>query len=523
MRILANSKICISFADLCYGFMFKKVHSCAVLGLNCQGVEVEIDISQGHPEFNIVGLPDMAVKEAKERIYAAFKNVGFSYPYNKRWTINLAPADIRKEGPSYDLPMALGIILATADYNFDAEKSLIVGELSLEGKLRHVNGILPIAIYAKEKNFKRLYIPSADAPEASLIKGVEIIPVENLQSLLRHLGGEEIAPFISDHFAFVPTANYTNDMSHIKGQENAKRALEIAAAGAHNVLMSGPPGSGKTLLSRTVPSILPRMEEREIIEATKIYSVAGLLPSGKPLITERPFRTPHHTSSGVALVGGGKIPKPGEISLAHRGVLFLDEFPEFPRQVLESLRQPLEDGIITVSRAQGTHTFPANFILVASQNPCPCGYSGDSERPCSCSPQQVLKYKNKISGPLLDRIDLHIEVPRVKFNKLSEEDSGESSDIIRARVERAREIQKQRFKDKNLITNSEMGPQEVKEFCKIGDDCMNLLKNAVSQLHLSARSYYRILKLSRTIADLTGCDNIQENHIGEALQYRQKE
>ncbi|MFH0853912.1 MAG: YifB family Mg chelatase-like AAA ATPase [bacterium] len=505
--------------------MFKKVHSCAVIGLNCQGVEVEIDISQGHPEFNIVGLPDMAVKEAKERIYAAFKNVGFSYPYNKRWTINLAPADIRKEGPSYDLPMALGIILATEPYEFEAENSLIVGELSLEGRLRHVNGILPIAIYAKEKKFKRIFVPSADALEASLIKGIDLIPVEDLKQLLRHVSGEEkIKPFVSNFFEnIVSIANYNSDMSHIKGQETAKRALEIAAAGAHNILMSGPPGSGKTLLSRTAPSILPRMEEQEIIETTKIYSVAGLLPNDKPLITERPFRTPHHTSSGVALVGGGKIPKPGEISLAHRGVLFLDEFPEFPRQVLENLRQPLEDGVITVSRAQGTHTFPANFILIASQNPCPCGYYGDSERQCVCSPQQVIKYKNRISGPLLDRIDIHIDVPRVKFNKLSEEDSGETSAIIRARVEAARTIQKKRFEEKKIITNSEMGPQEVKEFCKVNDECMALLKNAVNQLHLSARSYYRILKLSRTIADLDGCDNIKENHIGEALQYRQKE
>ncbi len=506
--------------------MFKKVHSCAVLGLDCQGVEVEVDISQGQPHFNIVGLPDTSIQEAKERIHSALKNIGSSlYPYSKRLVINLAPADIRKEGPAYDLPMTVGIILAGTGYDFNLEDSLFIGELSLEGKLRHTNGVLPVAIYGKEKGFKKLYVPFADAREASLIRGVEIIPVSDLTELLAHLSGEkQIPPFICDNI--FEKENYTNyeiDMAYIKGQETAKRALEIAAAGAHNILMSGPPGSGKTLLSRSVPSILPKMEEREILEVTKIYSVAGRLPEGKPLVTERPFRTPHHTSSGVALVGGGRIPQPGEISLAHRGVLFLDEFPEFPRQVLENLRQPLEDGVVTVSRAQGTHTFPANFILIASQNPCPCGYYGDPERPCVCSPQQVIKYRNKISGPLLDRIDLHVDVPRVKFEKLSSEHDGEPSEKIRERVEKARATQMARFKDKNIITNSEMRPNEVKEFCKVDDGCMNLLKNAVVQLHLSARSYYRILKLARTIADLADCENIISNHIAEALQYRQKE
>lgn len=505
--------------------MFKKIYSCAVLGLDCRLIEVEIDLSQGQPYFGIVGLGDMAIQEAKERIRSALKNVEFVFPYTKRLIINLAPADIRKEGPSYDLAMAVGIILTSLEHNFDAKESLFVGELSLEGKLRHTNGILPVAIFAKEKGFKKLYIPASDAEEAALIKNIEVIPVTDLIQLIKDITGEEkINPFfLKKEIDLWNSSEYKVDMAHIKGQETAKRALEIAAAGAHNILMSGPPGSGKTLLSRAMPSILPRMTEKEIIEVTKIYSVAGLLSGNKPLITERPFRTPHHTASGVALVGGGKVPKPGEISLAHRGVLFLDEFPEFPRQVLENLRQPLEDGIVTVSRVQGTHAFPANFILIASQNPCPCGYYGDPERPCVCSLQQVIKYRNKISGPLLDRIDLHVEVPRVKFDKLSDAGDGEKSQTIRERVEKAREIQNKRFLGKDIMTNAEMRPCEVKEFCQINDECLELLKSAVIQLHLSARSYYRILKLARTIADLEDSEEIKTNHVAEALQYRQRE
>lgn len=507
--------------------MLSKVQSVAVLGLNCAVVEVETDLAAGFPSFTIVGLPDTAVQEAKERMRSAIKNSGLDFPSTRHIVINLAPADLPKEGPSYDLPMATAILLGQLDINFDSRDSFFVGELALDGSLRRTNGILPMAIYAREKKIKTIYLPEINAPEASLIEDVEIIPVKNLRQLLAHLTGEEkIQPLQKLKFHdFLDNApeQLEFDMANIRGQEFVKRALEIAASGSHNILMSGPPGSGKTLLARTLPTILPKMTMEESLEVTKLYSIAGQLPPEKPLIVTRPFRAPHHTASGVALVGGGKVPRPGEISLAHRGVLFMDELPEFPRHVLENLRQPLEDGIITVSRAQGSLTFPARFMLVASQNPCPCGYASDTEKTCTCSPLQISKYQKKISGPLLDRIDLHIEVPRVKIQKLinaTDEEKTETSVQIRVRVEAARKRQRERFKHFGLQTNAEMGVKNIKEFCKVDKKTTDLLRTAVSQLHLSARSYHRILKLARTIADLAGADDILTEHVAEALQYR---
>lgn len=504
--------------------MSSKILSAAVIGLDAELVEVEADTGGGQlGTFSMVGLPDMAVSESKERVRSAIKNSGFDFPRLKV-TVNLAPADLRKHGPSYDLPIAVSIMTVKYDFfeSINFEDKIFIGELALNGDLRPINGILPIVLKAKQKGIKSIFLPRQNAKEAKLVKDIEVFPVRNLKELIEHLLEESaIEPAEYKKFDFSNAPSMT-DISHIRGQEHVKRAMEISAAGAHNMLMSGPPGSGKTMIARTMPSILPDLILEEALEITKIYSVAGELPSEQALVTNRPFRSPHHTASGVALVGGGTWPRPGEISLAHRGVLFLDEFGEFPRTVLENLRQPLEDGIINVSRAAGNLTFPAKFILVAAMNPCPCGFNGDLEKQCICSPVQVMNYKKRISGPILDRIDIHIEVPRINFDKLSQIAEGENSDTIKKRIESARMIQKNRFKNTSIITNSEMSSEASKEFCQVDEASRRILKNAVDQMHLSARVYFRILKLARTIADLAGESNIQTVHIAEALQYRPK-
>ncbi len=505
--------------------MLAKVNSAAIIGLNAVPVEVEVDIaSQGLPSFTIVGLPDKAVEEAKERVRSAIKNTGADFPA-KRITVNLAPADLPKEGAMYDLPIALGILIASEQLKADISDFSFMGELSLEGKLRHTPGALSQAILAKEKKYSAFFVPTENGVEAAIIKGLDIFPLESLHKLLNHLSGKEQIikqkPTLLDK---ISEEDFEFDMKDIKGQEQAKRAMEIAAAGGHNIILKGPPGAGKTLIARTVPSILPKPTFEEAIEITKIYSISGLLDK-ETLVIKRPFRSPHHTTSHIGLIGGSNIPKPGEISLAHRGVLFLDEFPEFPRQVLEAMRQPMEDGFVTISRASGRITFPAKFMLVAAQNPCPCGYLGDPTHECRDTTTQILNYQKKISGPMLDRIDIHLDVPAVKVDKLTDQkvNSGPTSKEIRNRVQKARDVQTKRFKNDKIISNSEMNSKLIKKYCALSPESLEILKMAVNKLNLSARSYNKILKVSRTIADLDSSKEIKPNHIAEALQYRPKQ
>lgn len=499
--------------------MFAKAKSLGIFGMDSFSVVVEADLSKGLPRFDIVGLPDAAVKESRERVRASIKNCKFEFPVS-RITVNIAPADIKKEGPIYDLPILIAVLKATKQIRGSIEDYAFVGELSLDGEIRACTGILPMLLKAKEENIKAVFVPYENRAEASVVNGVDVFPARNIQEVILHLSGEApIEPCFTEA-EFLETENEMLDFSDVKGQADAKKALEIAAAGGHNCIMVGPPGTGKSMLAKRLPSILPEMSFEEQLETTKLYSIAGELPKSVQLITKRPFRSPHHTVSAQGLAGGGQTPRPGEISLAHNGVMFMDEFPEFDRRAKESLRQPLEDGKITIVRSSGTVSYPSNIMVVAAMNPCPCGYFGHPTKECTCTDAAKKRYRDKVSGPILDRIDINIEVEPVDYDKLSSKEKEESSAEIRKRVNKAREIQRKRFAGTGIACNAKMSPKMTKEYCVLSEEASSLLKLSFERLGLSARAYDKILRIARTIADLEESEGIETAHVAQAIQYR---